>query len=126
MPNHVKMWKRETYYEINGHNTMIPVADDLEVSIKTFLSTKMIHVKKVLYLQYNNRNSTVDNNSTDINRRARLIRDHYDKQIHDKILSYGKNDWVWDEEAGHSHKFQNRGAPRMFHENEQVMNYIYE
>ena len=86
----------------------------------------MIHVKKVLYLQYNNRNSTVDNNSTDINRRARLIRDYYDKEIHNKILSYGKHDWVWDEEAGHSHKFQNRGMPRMFEENEQVMNYIYE
>jgi O-antigen biosynthesis protein len=126
MPNHVKMWKREVYYEINGHNTLIPVADDLEVSIKTFLYTKMIHVKKVLYLQYNNRNSTVDNNSTDINRRARLIRDYYDKEIHNKILSYGKHDWVWDEEAGHSHKFQNRGMPRMFEENEQVMNYIYE
>ena len=32
----------------------------------------------MLYVQYNNGDSTVDNNRVDINRRARLIRDYYD------------------------------------------------
>lgn len=126
MPNHVKMWKREVYHEINGHNKAIPVADDLEISIKTFLHTRMIHVKKVLYLQKNNKNSTVDNNSQDINRRARLIRDHYDKRIHERIIELGFEDWNWDEEAGHSQKFQNNVPIRRYFEEEQVMNYIYE
>jgi glycosyltransferase involved in cell wall biosynthesis len=126
MPNHVKMWKREVYHEINGHNKLIPVADDLEISIKTFLHTKMIHVKRVLYMQKNNKNSTVDNNATDINRRARLIRDHYDKAIHDRIIELGFHDWNWDEEAGHSQKFQNNVPIRKYFEEEQVMNYVYE
>ncbi len=126
MPNHAKMWKREIYHEIGGHNVNIPVADDLEISIRTFLNTRCIHIKRVLYLQYNNRNSTVDNNSTDINRRARLIRDYYDMAIHNRIIELGKKDWNWDEEKGHSQKLQNRAPIRKFNEDEQVMNYIYE
>jgi glycosyltransferase involved in cell wall biosynthesis/SAM-dependent methyltransferase len=126
MPDHVRMWERTKYLEMGGHNKNTPVADDLEMIIKTFLNTRMIHVKKVLYLQYNNKNSTVDNNSTDINRRARLIRDHYDLAIHNRILELGFKDWNWDEELKHSQKFQNRTPFRMYHNDEQVMNYIYE
>ena len=77
-------------------------------------------------MQKNNKNSTVDNNSTDINRRARLIRDHYDKAIHDRIIELGFHDWNWDEEAGHSQKFQNSVPIRKYFEEEQIMNYIYE
>ena len=126
MPDHVRMWERTKYLEMGGHNKNTPVADDLEMIIKTFLNTRMIHVKRVLYLQYNNKNSTVDNNSTDINRRARLIRDHYDLAIHNRILELGFKDWNWDEELKHSQKFQNRTPFRMYHNDEQVMNYIYE
>lgn len=125
MPDHVRMWERNLYHKIGGHNKNTPVADDLEIIQRSFLHTRIIHVKKVLYLQYNNRNSTVDNNSTDINRRARLIRDHYDKKIHDRIIELGFEDWCWDEERQHSHKFQNHQPVRKFYDEEQVMNYIY-
>lgn len=126
MPNHVRMWERQVYFSIGGHNKNIPVADDLELLIRTFLTTRMIHVKQVLYLQYNNGNSTVNNNSIDINRRARLIRDFYDQRIHDRIIELGFHDWNWDEELGHSQKFQNRVPTRKYYKEEQVMNYIYE
>jgi hypothetical protein len=126
MPDHVRMWERKKYLEIGGHNKNTPVADDLEMIIKTFLNTRMIHVKRVLYLQYNNRNSTVDNNSLDINRRARLIRDYYDKAIHKRIQELGFHDWNWDEESGHSQKFQNLVVTKKYYEEEQVMNYVYQ
>lgn len=126
MPDHVRMWERNLYHRIGGHNKKIPVADDFEIIVRSFLHTRFIHVKKVLYLQYNNRNSTVDNNATDINRRARLIRDHYDLAIHNRILELGFHDWNWDEDRQHSHKFQNHTSIRKFYEEEQVMNYIYE
>ena len=126
MPDHVRMWERKKYLEMGGHNKNTPVADDLEMLIKTFLHTRMIHVKRVLYFQYNNRNSTVDNNSTDINRRARLIRDYYDMAIHNRIQELGFHDWNWDEELGHSQKCQNGTGVRRYYEEEQVMNYIYE
>jgi hypothetical protein len=126
MPDHVRMWERELYHKIDGHNTNTPVADDLEIIIRSFLNTRIIHVKRVLYLQYNNRSSTVDNNAIDINRRARLIRDYYDKAIHNRILELGYDDWCWIEEKQESHKFQTYQPVKKYYEEEQVMNYIYE
>ena len=126
MPNHVRMWERKLYHEIGGHNKNMPVADDLELIIRTFLNTRMIHLRSVLYLQYNNRNSTVDNNATDINRRARLIKDHYDLAIHNRIIELGFEDWNWDEEKKQSQKRQNATPIRKYYDEEQVMNYIYE
>ena len=126
MPNHIRMWERSVYHKIGGYNKLTPVADDFEIIVRTFLHTRFIHVKKMLYLQYNNRNSTVDNNALDINRRARLIRDHYDNRIHDRIYELGFEDWYWNDELGHSHKFQTHTPVKKFFEEEGVMNYIYE
>jgi len=120
------MWNRELYHKVGGHSKGTPVADDLEMSIKTFLNTRMIHVKKVLYLQYSSGNTTTDNNAQDINRRARLIRDYYDLAIHNRIEELGFTDWNWDYEKGHSQKFQNGIHTRKLYEEEQKMNYIYE
>lgn len=126
MPSHVRVWRRDVYLKIGGHNKNTPVADDFELIVRTFLNTKMIHIKKVLYIQWNNRNSTTDNNSIDINRRSRLIRDYYDKQIHKKIIEMGKIDWNWVEEENCSQKFQNHIFIQKFHEEEQILNYIYD
>ena len=126
MPNHVRVWKKEVYDKIGGHNINTPIADDYELIVRTFLNTEMVHIKKMLYLQYNDRNSAVDNNAIDINRRARLIRDHYDLQIHNRILELGKTDWNWDDSLGHSQKFQNNISIKKYYEEEEVLNKIYE
>jgi glycosyltransferase involved in cell wall biosynthesis len=126
MPNHARMWKREIYHNVLGHNRDLPVADDLELIIRTFLVTRMIHVKKLLYIQYNNRNSTVDNNVIDINRRARLIKDFYDLKIHKRIQDLGKIDWNWYEKENHSSKSLSWYLIPRYGEEEQVMNYVYE
>lgn len=125
MPNHVRSWKKEVYHKIGGHNIHTPVADDFELIIRTFLNTKMVHIHKLLYLQWNNQNSTVDNNSIDINRRARLIRDYYDLQIHNRFRDFGKIDWLWNEETQQSNRvvWQQWYRPRFEHE--QYVNYIY-
>ena len=126
MPNHVRVWKKEVYDRIGGHNVHTPVADDYELIVRTFLNTEMVHIKKMLYLQWNDRNSTVDNNSVDINRRSRLIRDFYDVQIHNRILELGKKDWNWDDSVGHSQKFQNKVFTTKYHQEEEILNKIYE
>lgn len=125
MPNHARIWRKDVYDQIGRHNRFISVADDYELIVRTFLSTRMVHINKMLYLQYNNRNSTVDNNSTDINRKARLIRDHYDLQIHNRIIELGQEDWDWIEPGGHSHPLQNDMDYLKYHEDESVLNYIY-
>jgi glycosyltransferase involved in cell wall biosynthesis len=126
MPNHVRVWKKSFYDRIGGHNKSLPVADDFELIIRTFLETKITHIKKMLYVQWNNNNSTVDNNSIDINRRCRMIKDFYDKKIHDRILELGCNDWYWDYENNKSFKLNMSDSKKLFHENECVLNYVYE
>ena len=125
MPNHVRVWERDLYNKIGGHNKGLPVADDFELIIRTFLNTRIVHIKKMLYIQHNNRNSTVDNNSIDINKRARLIRDHYDLEIHNRIIELGFKDWNWNDSLGHSQRIQNDVSIRKYYEEEEVMNYIY-
>ena len=125
MPNHARIWRKDVYDKIGRHNRFISVADDYELIVRTFLETKMVHVRKMLYLQYNNRNSTVDNNAVDINRKARLIRDHYDQAIHNRIIELGGTDWDWHEDIQRSSFFQNDMSTLQYHENESILNEIF-
>ena len=124
MPNHCRVWHRDTYHKVRGHSRNISVADDYELIVKTFLETRMIHLKRMLYVQYNNHNSTVDNNSIDINRRARLIRDYYDPFIHKRIEELGCYDWSWDYESNKCYQLTNQMDRTRFYEKEEVLNYI--
>ena len=127
MPNHARMWKREVYHRIGGHNPRFPVADDFELIIRTLLNTRMLHVKEMLYLQYSNKNTTTSNNSIDINRRSRLIRDYYNESIHQRISDLGGNDWDWDEESRSTPRLQNSGLDKLkFGHDECYLNYVYE
>lgn len=49
-PNHVRAWRRSVYAELGGHNAKLPVCDDHELMLRTYLATKMKHVNKPLYL----------------------------------------------------------------------------
>ncbi len=49
-PNHVRAWRRSVYAEIGGHNPDLPVADDHELMLRTYLATRMKHIPKLLYL----------------------------------------------------------------------------
>jgi glycosyltransferase involved in cell wall biosynthesis len=130
MPNHVRVWRSDVYRKIGGHRQDLPVADDLELIIRTFLETRIIHIKRMLYIQHFKLGSTVDLNSFDINRRARLIRDFYNLKIHKRIEELGFFDWEWDKEKEDSiHKSSWARIDKSdigLGEQEQVMNYIYE
>ena len=130
MPNHVRVWRSDVYRKIGGHRQDLPVADDLELIIRTFLETRIIHIKRMLYIQHFKLGSTVDLNSFDINRRARLIRDFYNLRIHRRIEELGFFDWEWDKEKEDSiHKSSWARIDKSdigLGEQEQVMNYIYE
>ena len=126
MPNHARAWKRDLYFKIGGHNSKFPVADDFELIIRTFLNTRMIHIKEMLYLQYSDKNTTTDNNVIDINRRARLIRDHYNNRIHQRIIDLGGTDWDWNDQTGETPKFQFTGKENLkFGIEEKYLNYVY-
>jgi len=124
MPNHARLWRKDVYSKVGGHNRQVSVADDYELIVKTFLETKFIHIRKMLYLQFNNHNSTVDNNSTDINRRSRLIKDYYDPLIHKRIEELGKHDSCWIDKLNRAGKLQNDMTGVLMGDNEQILNYI--
>lgn len=124
MPNHARIWRKDVYSKVGGHNRQISVADDYELIVKTFLETKFTHIRKMLYLQFNNRNSTVDNNSVDINRRSRLIKDYYDLAIHKRIEELGHMDTCWIEDIGSSGRLLNDMHGVVYGKEEQILNYI--
>ena len=125
MPNHARIWRKDIYDKIGRHNKFISVADDYELIVRTFLATRFIHINKLLYLQYNNRNSTVDNNANDINRKSRLIRDFYEKQIHERFIELGVDDWEWNEADQRGNMFQNDMDRLKYYDEENFVNYIY-
>lgn len=51
-PNHVRAWRADVYRFLNGHNPHLPVADDYELILRTFLATKCLHIPQLLYKQY--------------------------------------------------------------------------
>jgi len=52
VPNHVRAWRADIYRALNGHNPEMRVADDYELLLRTFLSTRMLHIPKLLYRQH--------------------------------------------------------------------------
>lgn len=59
VPNHPRMWRRDTMYKIGGYSEFLPVADDYELLLRTAVQTIMAKIPKIGYIQYMNAN---DNN----------------------------------------------------------------
>ena len=49
-PNHVRAWRVADYWEIDGHNPDMAVADDHDLCCRFYLHGKMKHIDKCLYL----------------------------------------------------------------------------
>lgn len=50
-PNHVRAWRRTAYEKLGGHNDGLPVCDDHELVIRTYLAgCKMQRIDQCLYL----------------------------------------------------------------------------
>lgn len=124
VPNHVRAWRRSTYFEIGGHNRNLTIADDYELIIRTFLKTITCKIPKLGYVQflYNNANGQNTHNLSraDIQRRVRTISYYYNEQIKDRFEELGLKDWAYKE---------NPGAPlnvaSKYNEEEMPANIIY-
>ena len=49
-PDHVRAWRASTYREIGGHNKDLSICDDHELVIRTYLTTDVVHIPRVLYI----------------------------------------------------------------------------
>jgi glycosyltransferase involved in cell wall biosynthesis len=104
VPNHVRAWRRSTYFEIGGHNRSLVIADDYELVVRTFLKTITCKIPKLGYIQflYNNANGQNTHNLSraDIQRRVRTIGYYYNEQIKKRFEELGLKDWAYDENPG--------------------------
>ena len=49
-PDHVRSWRKDIYHQIGGHKEDLSICDDHELMIRTYMVTKMHHIKKPLYI----------------------------------------------------------------------------
>jgi hypothetical protein len=101
MPNHARAWTREAYYAAGGHNSEVHVADDYELCIRTFLTTRMVHIKRFGYIQHisTNGSNTQRVRNKEIQRLVRYFSDHYNQAIHDRFVELEVDDFIWTEEG---------------------------
>lgn len=101
IPNHIRAWRRSVYFQIGGHNRRLPIADDYELVVRTFLSTLMCRIAYPGYMQflYQNEKGTNTHNSTraDIQRRVWSISNFYNEQIAKRFKELGVKDWAYEE-----------------------------
>jgi glycosyltransferase involved in cell wall biosynthesis len=124
VPNHVRAWRRSTYFEIGGHNRSLTIADDYELVVRTFLKTITCKIPKLGYVQfiYNNTNGQNTHNLSraDIQRRVRTIGYYYNEQIKKRFEELGLKDWAHDENPGAP-----LNTPSRYGEEEMAANIIY-
>lgn len=117
-PNHVRAWKRDTYFKIGGHNRNLHMADDYELIVRTFLETKLCHIPDNLYIQYHYNNedgiNTTDTRRPDIQRRVRKVYEKYNIQIKKRFEELGLVDWAYRKNPS---EFVNVGSKFNYEEN---------
>lgn len=65
LPNHPRAWTRNAYRRAGGHRRDLSVADDYDLLVRTFLTTRFVRVPHLLYVQYVNAdqsNQTIQRN----------------------------------------------------------------
>lgn len=124
VPNHIRAWRRSTYFEIGGHNRGLSVTDDYELVIRTFLHTRMCRIPKLGYIQYlysnENGQNTHDLSRSDIQRRVRTLSYHYNEAINDRFKELGLVDWAYDQTPGAP-----LHTPSKYGEEESIANVTY-
>ena len=124
VPNHVRAWRRTTYFEIGGHNRSLAIADDYELVVRTFLHTKLCKIPKLGYVQfiYDNEKGTNTHNLSraDIQRRVKTIMYYYNEQIKDRFEELGLTDWAYEEYPNMPLMAESR-----YGEEEQAANIVY-
>lgn len=107
VPNHIRIWKRDLYHELGGHNPLA-VGDDYELLVRTFLKTKMVKIPTLGYYQYRNEggNTTFQRNGL-ITLTQHIVRQVYEDKIETRLkelgcqqdTSYNTNLAVWENDT---------------------------
>ena len=83
-PDHVRSWRKSVYEEIGGHNVDLSICDDHELMIRTYLKTKMYHIKKPLYIYRVYGENTWLQRNADIQTKTKELCKQYAYQLAEK------------------------------------------
>ncbi len=120
VPNHIRAWRKDVYHQIGGHNRNLPIADDYELIVRTFLNTLMMRIPKMLYLQYIHSSNSHDLSRRDIQRRVRTIMYHYNDRINERFKQLMIEDYCYSENKDYP-----LNVPSRFGVHERYVNKIY-
>ena len=94
VPNHPRIWRKETLLKMGNYSEWLPIADDYELLLRTTVSTKMAKIHKLGYIQYMNN----DNNNFSLIRNKEINRivpqqlkphGHFTHKIDEKMRELG-------------------------------------
>lgn len=78
-PNHFRAWRKSVYVQIGGHSDL-PIADDHELLIRTYLATRMRHIPECHYL-YRVETNTWSSRTDEIKRLTYELRNKHLHQL---------------------------------------------
>lgn len=85
-PNHVRAWDTHFYRSIGGHDAELPVADDYELCVRTFLNGTIRHIPKLLYKQHIGGHTAQRQRNQLIQQLVAEIEDRYHDAITDRCV----------------------------------------
>ena len=88
-PNHVRAWRATIYRELNGHDPTLPVADDYELCVRTFLDYRMLKIPKLLYKQHIGSGTAQRQRNALIQQLVAEISDRYKGAIRQRCVRLG-------------------------------------
>lgn len=91
MPNHLRAWRASSYRAIGGHNPALPIADDYELLLRTFLYGTMARIPRPLYVQHHSTRdpSASRRHNAEIQNRVASIAEEYGTRIDARCLALG-------------------------------------
>lgn len=117
IPNHPRCWRREFLASIGNYSELLPISDDYELFLRTFISkTKIIKINELGYIQYmnegNNNFSLIRNG--EINRLCKeYIYPFSSNKINDISVELNCNEkyepsQIWKRGDDYVHKYRNK------------------
>lgn len=97
VPNHIRAWTRSAYQAAGGYSRL-HVADDYELLVRSFLTTRFVHIPRLGYIQFYNTDSignTQHRRNHEIQRIVRMTSGRYEQRIHARLVELGVDDYIW-------------------------------
>jgi glycosyltransferase involved in cell wall biosynthesis len=91
VPNHVRAWRADFYRAIGGHSPKLPVGDDYELLLRTFLKGSTARIPRPLYVQHHDPagNSASRRRNPEIQQRVTELARRHREAIDRRCLSLG-------------------------------------